>query len=218
MSDYTSTFTEGTGDTIDTSDFSTEFDAIEAAIATKADVDSDTLTNLTIGSGYSGGAIIQETAVTTSGAATYSFTGIPSWVKKITLTFSGVIIPGGGFDLQLTLGDSGGLETTGYTSMASEMTDTGSAVVTEGYSTTEFILCHQLDTNGMHGSATLSLHDASNTWCLSGTMAVGVAAGAVAMYICAGSKSLSGALTQLQLSHGAAGNFGGGTWNILYEG
>ena len=37
MSDYTSTFTEGTGDTIDTSDFSTEFDAIETAIATKYD-------------------------------------------------------------------------------------------------------------------------------------------------------------------------------------
>lgn len=38
MSDYTSTFTENTGDTIDTSDFSTEFDAIETAIATKAEM------------------------------------------------------------------------------------------------------------------------------------------------------------------------------------
>lgn len=37
MSDYSNTFTESTGDTIDTSDFSTEFSAIETAIATKAD-------------------------------------------------------------------------------------------------------------------------------------------------------------------------------------
>ena len=37
MTDYTSTFTEGTGDTIDATDFSTEFDAIEAAVATKED-------------------------------------------------------------------------------------------------------------------------------------------------------------------------------------
>ena len=42
MSDYTSTFTESTGDTIDTTDFSTEFDAIQTASATKAD--STTLT------------------------------------------------------------------------------------------------------------------------------------------------------------------------------
>ena len=37
MSDYSSTYTENTGDTIDTSDFSTEFDAIETAVATKAE-------------------------------------------------------------------------------------------------------------------------------------------------------------------------------------
>ena len=41
MSDYTSTFTESTGDTIDTTDFSTEFDAIETAIATKVNVGDD---------------------------------------------------------------------------------------------------------------------------------------------------------------------------------
>lgn len=37
MSDYTSTYTESTGDTIDTTDFSTEFNAIETAVATKVD-------------------------------------------------------------------------------------------------------------------------------------------------------------------------------------
>ena len=37
MTDYTSTFTESTGDTIDTTDFSTEFNAIATASATKLD-------------------------------------------------------------------------------------------------------------------------------------------------------------------------------------
>ena len=37
MSDYSSTYTKSTGDTINTSEFSTEFDAIETAIATKTD-------------------------------------------------------------------------------------------------------------------------------------------------------------------------------------
>lgn len=45
MSNYTSTFTENTGDSIDTSDFSTEFDAIETASATKADKAAPATTN-----------------------------------------------------------------------------------------------------------------------------------------------------------------------------
>jgi hypothetical protein len=65
MSDYTSTFTEGTGDTIDAADFSTEFDAIEASIGTKADADGETLTNTTltspvINTGVSGTAVLDE--------------------------------------------------------------------------------------------------------------------------------------------------------------
>jgi hypothetical protein len=47
MSDYSNTFTESTGDTIDTTDFSTEFSAIETAIATKADSADPTLTDTT---------------------------------------------------------------------------------------------------------------------------------------------------------------------------
>ena len=43
MSDYSNTFTESTGDTIDTTDFSTEFSAIETAIATKADSSNPTI-------------------------------------------------------------------------------------------------------------------------------------------------------------------------------
>lgn len=49
MADYTSTFTEVDGvDDVEAADFSTEFDAIETAIATKTDETSGTLTSPTI--------------------------------------------------------------------------------------------------------------------------------------------------------------------------
>ena len=62
MSDYTSTFTEGTGDTIDATDFSTEFNAIETAIASKADASGDAISvnagDLTIASKTAYGMVI----------------------------------------------------------------------------------------------------------------------------------------------------------------
>jgi len=48
MSNYTSTYTKITGNDIEVSDFSTEFDAIEAASLTKADKANDTITGATL--------------------------------------------------------------------------------------------------------------------------------------------------------------------------
>ncbi|MBT8145452.1 MAG: hypothetical protein KJN90_01285, partial [Gammaproteobacteria bacterium] len=121
-------------------------------------------------------------------------------------------------DVELVLGDSGGFETAGYTSYAGELTDVGSALISEGYSTAEFMIVDGASSTGFHGSVTLVLNDASDTWCISGVMGEGTAAGAVAHYICSGSKSLSGTLTQIRLQNSLGTNFAGGTVNILIEG
>jgi len=52
------------------------------------------------------------TAVTASGTSV-DFTGIPSWAKRITVMFSGVSTNGTSIPI-IQLGDSGGVETTGY--------------------------------------------------------------------------------------------------------
>ena len=66
MSDYNNTFTESTGDTIDTTDFSTEFSAIETAIATKADSSSPTLTSPVLNTGVSGTAVLDDDTMATA--------------------------------------------------------------------------------------------------------------------------------------------------------
>ena len=56
-----------------------------------------------------GTALTAVTNFTTSA----DFTSIPSWVRRITLIFSDISLSGSD-NLLIQIGDSGGLETTGY--------------------------------------------------------------------------------------------------------
>ena len=81
--------------------------------------DTQSLTNKTLGSGLvmAASAVTSGTAITTTSGTSHDFTSIPSWVKRITVMFSGVSTNGTSF-VQIQLGDSGGIETTGYNSGA----------------------------------------------------------------------------------------------------
>jgi hypothetical protein len=65
---------------------------------------------------------------TTSGTSK-DFTDIPSWVKKITVVFSGVSLSGTA-QLLVQLGTSGGLQTTSYTATQAAAADTQTVSVT----------------------------------------------------------------------------------------
>jgi hypothetical protein len=69
--------------------------------------------NLT-GSLTAGGSLTLATAQTASGTA-IDFTGIPSWAKRITVMFNDVSVNVND-DVLVQIGDSGGIETSGYAS------------------------------------------------------------------------------------------------------
>lgn len=214
MSDYTNTFTEGTGDTIDTTDFSVEFSAIETAIATKLDTDSDTATNLTIGAGFGGGAIVRETAIATTSGTTHSFTGIPSWVKRITLIFDRVGTNGTD-NLAIQLGDSGGFETTTYNSIISRVDASATQTYVDS-STSRILISRNTGANDeVRGLLNLVLVDGT-TWIISGVL--GTNTSPDASFQIAGTKTLSGTLDRVQLLTDGTDTFDNGTFNILYEG
>ena len=120
------------------------------------------------------------------------FLDIPSWVTKITVTGAGVSTNGTSA-LLLQLGDSGGIETTGYLGAASSLS-TGAASST---STTGFLLRQGSAANVMHLAYTFHLHDeSSNQWVGAGSMAFDAAA----TVLSGGSKSLSGRLTTVRLT------------------
>lgn len=139
---------------------------------------------------------------TTSGTSK-DFTGIPSTCKRVTVHFKSVTTNAlnlGKFYLQL--GDSGGIETTGYLG---------------GYSgagsTSYFGLGYVL----IYGKIVLELfEESSNTWILHGSYLTddssGVTADLPRVY---GTKSLSGALSQLRLTCTQA--FTSGSFAVSYE-
>ena len=158
--------------------------------------------------GITGGAtLVAGTAVSTTSGTAISFTGIPSWAKRITILLNQVTTNTSAV-LQVQVG-SGSYSTTGYASQY-WLVGTYSGVTTSG-----FIL------GGNVGYATggiivLSLIGA-NTWVQSG--ALGFQNTSSTGYTSIGSSpALSGALDRVQITTVAGTpTFASGTINILYE-
>ena len=150
------------------------------------------------------GTIVQGTAVASTSGTSIDFTDIPSWVKRITVMFNGVSLSGTD-NLLLQLGDSGGIETTGYASGW----EFGS---TAGTSTAGFIIYTSSATttaNGMYILSTLG----GNAWCGFGSVTANTGSSDAA-----GAKTLSDALTQVRITTTGTNTFDAGSINIQYEG
>ncbi len=184
---------------------------------------TQTLTNKTLTSPTITGAAMSSMAssVITSGTVQtappttpqyFDFTGIPSWVKRITVMFRQVSTNGTS-SIWLQIGDAGGIETTDYDNGAAAIS--GTTAVSQAASNAAFLVDGAVATTSSNsGALTLSLIY-TNTWVLTGAL-VNQTTGAIK--IAAGSKSLSDTLTQIRITTGGGINtFDAGSINILYE-
>jgi hypothetical protein len=170
---------------------------------------TQTLKNKTI----QGGALTLATAVTASGTSV-DFTSIPSWVKRITVMYSGVSTNGSSA-VQVQLGTSGGIQATGYNAAAAlglaANTFTTSAI------TTGFGEASGGAAVVRHGSAILSLMD-SSTGLWSMMYNIGTT-DAQRVFLTYGTKSLSSTLDRIRITTvNGTDTFDAGTINIMYEG
>lgn len=153
------------------------------------------------------GSLVSGTAVvnpTSPASASIDFTGIPSWVKRITVVFNAVSTSGTS-NPQIQLGDAGGIETTGYTVSSLESTTT--------HYTAGFGIKFASATASLNGSLVLT-NVSGNVW--AGTGLFNNTSTAVASL--AGSKTLSDVLTQLRITTvNGTDTFDAGTVNIMYE-
>jgi hypothetical protein len=143
------------------------------------------------------------------------FTGIPSWVKRITVMLNGVSTtsttsPG---VPTIRLGTASGVENTGYTSTINVITTTGASGSTAATSGFEIV------TNGnaayLYSGNVVLTNISGNSWILSGNLAHPPLA---FNWIFAGNKTLAGVLTQVQLTTtGGTDTFDAGSINIMYE-
>jgi hypothetical protein len=171
---------------------------------------TQTLTNKTI----QGGAITQATAVASTSGTSIDFTSIPSWVKRITVMFNGVSTNGTSIVI-VQLGDSGGIEATGYLG-ACVTTSTGPTISASNFSASFLTSTARASTSVSHGSLVLTSLNSSNTW-----VANGIFAGSDAPYAqtLSGSKALSDTLDRVRITTvNGTDAFDAGSINILYEG
>ncbi len=134
---------------------------------------------------------------------------IPSGVKKVTVMFSGVSTNGTGHYL-IQIGDSGGVETTGYLSTAE-----GGGLAAAA--TTGFIVFRTPAAADTHsGAVDLYLaNSSSNTWVAKGLLTTD--GGLVFIDTSTGKKSLSGELTTVRITSVGPNTLDAGELNVQYE-
>jgi hypothetical protein len=168
--------------------------------------------NGTTGVQGNSGAFVAGTAVASTSGTSIDFTSIPSWVKRVTVMFSGVSTNGTSV-IQIQLGDSGGIETSGYLGAAGFVQNAGSsgaANFTSGFAITSAVSAASV----YHGSMVLTLLG-SNQWVANG--AFGRSDAAIPNFG-QGSKTLSDVLTQVRITTvNGTDAFDAGSINILYE-
>lgn len=149
---------------------------------------------------------------TTSGTS-IDFTGIPPGTKRITIMFVGVSTNGTSNPL-IQIGDSGGIETSGYLGMGTTQVSAGAIAIANF--TTGFGFGLALAANVIHGLVILVLQNAlTNTWVATGLLGLSNAA---AESRTAGSKPLSTVLDRVRITTAnGADTFDAGEINILYE-
>lgn len=153
-----------------------------------------------------------QTAVSTASGTEVFLSGIPAWANRVTLTGVGVSLTGTGA-LGIQLGDSGGIEVTGYLGNNAAIVNAGAtSIVAAASNFSLFLNTGDIAAALRHFTMTFHRHS-GNTWAMT---AICTPEGSLHAMVTTGSKTLSDALTQIRVFAGA-GSFDGGTVSIAWE-
>jgi len=172
-----------------------------------------TLSSTTITGTTIQGTIKSGTAVASTSGTAIDFTGIPSWVKRVTVMFNGVGTNGSSI-IQMQLGTASGFVTSGYlgsvdsisTGVAATTFATGLALTRSGGAGAA---------NVYHGAATFNLIN-TNFW-IGTQLSAASNSGQVNHAAC--SVDISAVLTRIRITTvNGTDTFDAGTINLLWEG
>ena len=159
------------------------------------------------------GRMVLETAKASTSGTSVDFTGIPSWVKRITVMFDGVSTNGTSLP-QVQVGDAGGIETTGYA--GSSGSQSASTAGTAVYPGAGFYIYDLGAATAVYLGVVVISSFGSNTWVGNGVL--GRSDSTRSSYT-AGTKTLSATLDRIRITTvNGTDAFDAGSINILYEG
>ena len=145
--------------------------------------------------------MVLSTAQATTSGTSIDFTGIPSWVKRITVMFNGVSCASGS-DQLIQIG-SGSIDATGYLSCSEAVAYT-----------TGFGIRNTIPAWTIKGLMIL-VHMGNNIWCMSQNLYMDAG---TTVRNAGGTKTLSGPLDRVRLTNTLGDTFDAGSVNIMYEG
>jgi hypothetical protein len=156
--------------------------------------------------------LVAATSQNTTSGLSIDFTGIPSWVKRITVMLL-TVSTNGTSGVQIQLGDSGGVETTGYQTSGTAITGLNTCGISTF--TSGFVMLGSL-AGASRSGAIVFTNIATNYWIGIGN--IDEQGGAQAGYT-QGYKELSATLDRIRLTTvNGTDAFDAGLVNIIYEG
>jgi hypothetical protein len=179
--------------------------AIQSNGTTKLTVSS---TGVNIGQYNPSASLITSGTVQTTTSGTFKdFTGIPSWVKRITVMYSNVSTSGtSNYLVQI---GSGSVTTSGYTGQA----NSGGGI---SGNSAGWIVCNNIGSGSNHIGAVTILSFGSNIYIQTGL--VGSATNSASMSTSEGAVTLGGVLDRVRITTvNGTDTFDAGSINILYE-
>lgn len=156
-------------------------------------------------------ALVSGTSVASTSGTSIDFTGIPSWVRRITVIFSDVSTNGTS-PIIVQIGDAGGIENTGY---GCAIAFTGPSTGLATGSTAGFPFSNNAAASVMSGQMVIA-NLTANTWVYT---AAAIRTNDGFVFTSGGSKTLSpGALDRVRVTTvNGTDTFDAGSINILYE-
>lgn len=151
---------------------------------------------------------LMSSQASTSGSE-ITFTGIPAWVTRVTISFDDVSVNGTN-PIRVLIGDSGGIEASNYIGSGSRLTATA---VATGTDTGAFTFNGPANASLNMGGHFVLTRVTGNTWAGSGILSSGGTAATVC--VSSGSKTLSSTLDRVQIA--CTSNFDAGAINVVYE-
>ena len=154
--------------------------------------------------------IVLSTTVASTSGTSIDFTGIPAWVKKITVMFN-VVSTNGASDYLVQIG-SGSPTTSGYAGSSSVIT---TGVGTRNF-TTGFGIYNNIAAGTIFSGAMTIMTMGSNLWVSSGAFGM---SGSIGTMPTGGSITLGGTLDRVRITTvNGTDAYDAGSVNIMYEG
>jgi hypothetical protein len=193
--------------------------ALQSAGTTKLTVSSTgvtttgttSLSNLTATGTFGGGVITSGTAVASTSGTSIDFTGIPSWVKRITVMLNETSLSGTA-NILIKLGTSSGVVSTGYISTSNVFNNASGS--SGSSSTSGFLIFDGTAAYALSGTCVITLVS-SNSFVSTHSFKVST----TLIVLGSGSIALGGTLDRVRItSDNGTDTFDAGSINILYEG